>query len=139
MTETNDPCGVPSIEERSDITTNKPDLQRKCPRHGFLPLSRFYPEDLRRNRSQCKRCVADRVALWRAKNPQQTLWRRFIQRARNHFGAEAADRLHWTTYGRPLLGKLISELKDPLTPLVERYILTWSDKSTLDSLCLRIR
>jgi hypothetical protein len=109
---------------------------RECPKHGLLPLSRFYPEDLQRNRHRCKRCVADQVARWRKSNPQKTLWRRFIQRARRRFGAEAVSGLDWASYGQPLLRKLVSELEDPDGPLLQRYILTWSSPGSLEKLFL---
>jgi hypothetical protein len=111
-------------------------LARECPKHGLLPLSHFYPGDLRRNRRQCKRCVADQVARSRAKHPEQEVWRRFIQRARRRFGAEAVSGLDWASYGQPLLRKLVSELEDPDGPLLQRYILTWSSPGSLEKLFL---
>ena len=105
---------------------------RTCLRHGELPSSRFYKEDVRRNRRRCKRCVADQVARWRERHPLRTLWRRFLQRARRRFGAATVTQLDWRSHGRPLLFRLVQAVDpegDAGAPLLERYMLTWENAS----------
>jgi hypothetical protein len=110
------------------LTSKMTDTTRICNKHGCLPVSRFYKEDLKRNRHRCKRCVADTVARWRQRHPLQTLWRRFVQRARTKFGADAIASLSWQEDARPLLFRLVEELGSDVdigAPLLEHYILTW--------------
>ena len=100
-----------------------------CKKHGSLPLSRFYKEDLRRKSHRCKRCVADKVARWRQNHPLQTLWRRFVQRARVKFGKDVIANLSWQKDARPLIFRLVEGLNESDSEigahLIKEYILTW--------------
>jgi hypothetical protein len=96
-----------------------------CHVHGPLPLSDFAAEDLGRHRHRCKRCLAAKMSVYRARKPLRHMWLRFVQRARGHFSCSAADDLSWAQHGQTLLSRLIAGRKADAQPL-QHYKLVWT-------------
>ena len=96
----------------------------ECRVHGSLPQHRFAREDLRRKRHRCKRCLADKMASYRTRNPLRHMWNSFVQRARKYFDCDAVDSLRWNEHGHPLLIKLVSGLACG-TDSLRCYKLAW--------------
>ena len=94
-----------------------------CHIHGSLPLSRFGREDLARKRHRCKRCLADKMASYRARQPLRHMWTRFVQRAREHFSSDEVDGLDWSKHGQPLLSNIVDMAAD--TSALQSYKLDW--------------
>ena len=81
--------------------------QWDCLLHGRLPVSHFAKEDLRRKRHRCKRCLAAKMASYRARQPLRHIWHRFLQSARKEFiWVAGVNELSWRQHGEPLLEKL---------------------------------
>lgn len=80
--------------------------QWECRIHGTLPVSRFSKEDLSRKRHRCKRCLADKMAVYRTRLPLRHMWNCFLHRAREQFDADAVHGLRWIEHGQPLISEL---------------------------------
>ena len=113
----------------------------RCTLHGQLPLSRFSDDDLRRKRHRCKRCLADKMASYRARFPHRHMWNRFVQHARAEFGREGVDQLSWTEHGQPLLCRLLGSSSSnrcgqscdtDTKRLSQQYRLAWQAGGELD-------
>jgi len=99
-------------------------------------LHQFGKEDLSRKRHRCKRCLADKMAMYRKKQPLRHMWNYFVQCVQENFGSDAVDGLSWTEHGQPLLSRLVSGvLVDvPLQQqqLQQCYKLAWEPAVELD-------
>ena len=104
----------------------------ECNAHGPLPLFRFSSDDLSRKRRRCKRCLADKMAAYRARLPLRHMWNRFVQRARESFGRDAVGGLCWSEHGHPLLCRLISGLARGSHVPLQCYKLAWAPSPVFD-------
>ena len=111
-----------------------------CHVHGSLPLHQFGKEDLNRKRHRCKRCLADKMAIYRKKQPLRHMWNCFVQCAQQNFGSDAVDGLSWTEHGQPLLSRLVSaaladaplQQQQQQQQLQQVYKLAWEQAEELD-------